>query len=117
MLSATTSVTHCLAISRTSSRLRNPNGCGITAIGSSGLPRDFACARPSVSNAVEQMATPARPRFAISTLSWTLHDAHDPQSPDPVITKSHSCASSLTTSSGAGIEADVFLRLMMRATP
>ena len=111
------SAAHCCAISRTSCRLREPNGCAITAIGSSGLPRDFACARPSVSNAVEQMATAARLRFAISTLSWTLHDAHDPQSPDPVITRSHSCASSLTTSSGAGIEAEVFRRLTTRFTP
>lgn len=111
------SATHCLAISRTSSRARSPKGCGITAIGSAGLPRACACARPSVVNAVEQTATAARLRFAISTLSWTLHDAHDPQSPDPVITRSHSSASSLTISSGAGIEADAFLRLMMRFTP
>jgi hypothetical protein len=61
----------------------------MTAIGSSGLPRAFACARPSVVKAVEQMATAARPLFAISTLSWTLHDAHDPQSPEPAITTSH----------------------------
>ena len=111
------SATHFFAISCTSSRVRNPKGCGITAIGRTGLPKAFACARPSVMNAVEQTATAARLRFAISTLSWTLHDAHDPQSPDPVITRSHSSASSLTTSSGAGIEADVFLRLMMRFTP
>ena len=117
MTSVTTSVAHCLAMSRTSFRVRVPKGCGITAIGSSGVPSAPACARPSVVNAVEQMATAARPRFAISTLSWTLHDAHDPQSPDPVITRSHSSASSLTTSSGAGMDADVFLRLTTRRTP
>ena len=117
MTSTTISVTQFLAMSRTSSRVRNTKGCGITAIGSIGLPRAFACARPSVVNALEQIATAARLRFAISTLSWTLHDAHDPQSPDPVITRSHSSASSLTTSSGAGIEADAFLRLTMRFTP
>ena len=111
------SVTHCLAMPRTSSRVRNPKGCGITAIGSAGFPRAIACARPSVVKAVEQMATAARPRLAISTLSWTLHDAHDPQSPDPVITRSHSSASSLTISSGAGMEADDFLRLTTRFTP
>jgi hypothetical protein len=61
----------------------------MTAIGNSGFPSAFACARPSVVNAVEQMVTAARPRFAISTLSWTLHDAHDPQSPEPAITTSH----------------------------
>ena len=117
MTSITISVTHCFAISRTSSRVRNPKGCGITVIGSIGLPKAFACARPSVVNAVEQTATAARLRFAISTLSWTLHDAHDPQSPDPVITRSHSSASSLTISSGAGTDADDFLRLMTRFTP
>jgi len=53
------------------------------------LPSAFACARPSVRNAVEQMVTAARPCFATSTLSWTLHDAHDPQSPEPAITTSH----------------------------
>jgi len=117
MTSTAMSAAHCCAISCTSCRLREPKGCGITAIGSSGLPSDLACARPSVSNAVEQTATAARRRFAISILSWTLHDAHDPQSPDPVITRSHSCASSLTISSGAGIEAEVFLRFTTRFTP
>ena len=104
-------------MSRTSSRVRVPKGCGITAIGSFGLPSAPACARPSVMNAVEQTATAAQPRFAISTLSWTLHDAHDPQSPDPVMTRSHSSASSLTISAGAGMDAEVFLRLMTRVTP
>jgi hypothetical protein len=61
----------------------------MTAIGNAGLPSAFACARPSVRNAVEQMVTAARPCFATSTLSWTLHDAHDPQSPEPAITTSH----------------------------
>ena len=32
----------------------------------------------------------APPAFAASTLSWTLHDVHDPQSPEPVTTRSHS---------------------------
>jgi hypothetical protein len=39
-------------------------------------------------NAVEQMVRAALPRFTISTLSWILHDVHEPQSPDPVITRS-----------------------------
>ena len=117
MTSATTSVAHCGAMSRTSSGVRVPKGCGITAIGRSGLPSALACARPSVVNAVEQTATAARPRFAISTLSWTLHDAHDPQSPDPVMTRSHSSASSLTISAGAGMDAEVFLRFTTRFTP
>jgi len=111
------SFTHCRAISRTSSRLRRPNGCGITAIGSAGLPSAFACARPSVWNAVEHTVTAARPRFAISTLSWTLHDAQDPQSPEPAMTTSHSSASSRSTSSGAGTEAERFRRFTTRVTP
>jgi hypothetical protein len=69
--------------------LRDPKGCGITTIGSDGLPKACAWARPSVVKAVEQIATAAQLCFATSTLSWTLHDAHDPQSPDPVITRSH----------------------------
>ena len=89
----------------------------MTAIGSSALPSAFACARPNVRNAVEQTATAARPRFATSILSWTLHDAHDPQSPEPAITTSHWSASSLTISSGAGTEAERFLRLMILFTP
>lgn len=87
------------------------------AIGSRGLPSARACARPRVSNAVEQIATAVLPRFAISMLSWTLHDAHEPQSPEPAITTSHSPASSSMTSGRAGIEADAFLRLTTRATP
>lgn len=104
-------------MSRTSSRRRKPKGCAISAIGSRGVPSACAWERPSVMKAVEQMATAARPRFAISTLSWTLHDAHDPQSPDPAITRSHWSASSRTTSSGAGTDADRFLRLMTWLTP
>jgi len=53
------------------------------------------------------MATAARPRLAISTLSWTLHDAQEPQSPDPAITTSHSPASSARTSAGAGTDATI----------
>ena len=114
---ATISVTHRLAISRTSSRLRSPKGCATTAIGSAGSPRADACARPNVVNAAEQIVTAARPRFATSTLSWTLHDVHDPQSPDPVMTRSHCPASSATIGSGAGTEAECFLRLMTCFTP
>ena len=111
------SSTHCSAMLRTSSRVRRPNGCAITAIGSAGLPSAFACARPNVRNAVEQTVTAARPRFAISTLSWTLHDAHDPQSPEPAITRSHSPVTSRTISSGAGTDAERFFRFTTRATP
>ena len=89
----------------------------MTAIGKAGFPNALAWARPRVENAVEQMVTAARPRFATSTLSWTLHDAHDPQSPEPAITTSHWSASSRTISSGAGTEAERLRRLMTCFTP
>ena len=89
----------------------------MTAIGSFANPSAEACARPRVINAVEQIVSAARPRLAISTLSWILHDVQDPQSPDPVITKSHCSASSLTTASGAGTDAERFWRLITRLTP
>lgn len=105
------------AILRTSSRVRKPKGCSITAIGRSGRPSAAACALPSVTNAVEQIATAARPRFAASTLSWTLHDAQDPQSPDPAITRSHSPVTAAIISSGAGTDAERLRRFTTRPTP
>ena len=80
------------------------------------MPSEAACARPSVVKAVEQTVTPSRPRFAISTLSWILHDVHEPQSPEPVITTSQRSASSATMSAGAGTDAAGFLRLTTAAT-
>jgi hypothetical protein len=69
--------------------VREPNGCGMTAIGRSGKPNAFACARPSVTNDVEHTRIEGTPRFRASTLSWTLHDVHEPQSPEPAMTRSH----------------------------
>ena len=89
----------------------------MTAIGSFEKPSADACARPSVMNAVEQIVSAALPRLAISTLSWILHDVHDPQSPDPVITRSHCSANSVITVSGAGTDAERFWRLTTRLTP
>jgi len=89
----------------------------MTAIGSSASPSARACARPSERNAVEQIVTAALPRFAISTLSWTLHDAQDPQSPEPAITTSQASESSAMTWDVAAIEAEGFLRFTTRATP
>lgn len=111
------SSTHFSAMPRTSARERRPNGCAITAIGRSGRPSADAWARPSVLKAVEQIVTAARPCLAASTLSWTLHDAQDPQSPDPVITRSHSPVIARIISSGAGTDAERFLRFTTRATP
>ena len=44
------SETHCSAIPRTSSRVRRPNGCGITAIGWPSQPSAVNCLRPSTMN-------------------------------------------------------------------
>ena len=66
---------------------------------------------------MEHTVTAARPRFVASTLSWTLHDVQEPQSPDPVMTRSHSRAISSTISTGAGTDAERFLRFTTRATP
>lgn len=89
----------------------------MTAMGSAGKPSARACAVPSVRKAVEQIVTAALPRFAASMLSWILHDVHEPQSPEPVITTSHASVISRSTLSGAGTDADFFLRLMTRLTP
>jgi hypothetical protein len=35
------------------------------------------------------MVMPASPSFTASTLSWTLHDVQPPQSPEPLMTRSH----------------------------
>lgn len=89
----------------------------MTAIGSSGQPSALACACPSVVKAVEQIVRAAGPRLVIATLSWILHDVHEPQSPDPVITKSHCPESSLITVSDAGIAGWGLRRLMTEVTP
>jgi len=89
----------------------------MTAMGRSDRPSAEAWARPSVRKAVEHTVTAARPRFAASTLSWTLHDAQEPQSPDPAMTRSHSPVISRIISSGAGTEAERLRRFRTRATP
>ena len=86
-------------------------------MGRSGRPSARACAWPSVTNAVEQTVTAGFPRFAISTLSWTLHDAQEPQSPEPAITTSHSPARPSSISGRAGTEAEGLRRLMTCFTP
>ncbi len=93
---------------RTSARVRNPNGWAITTTGSSAKPSFEACARPIVTNAVEQIVKAAVPRRAISTLSWTLHDVQEPQSPEPAMTRSHCCAYASMTSADAGTDAARF---------
>ena len=99
------SFTQSSAIFCTSPRVRNPNGCGTTAMGSRAKPSFAAWARPIPTNAVEQIVNAALPRRAISTLSWTLHDVQEPQSPEPAITRSHSRANWSSTSAAAGTDA------------
>ncbi len=67
------------------------------AMGRSGDPSAFCCARPSPMKLVEQTVSAALPRFAVSTLSWILHDVQDPQSPEPAMTASASATSSSIT--------------------
>ena len=105
------SATQVSAIERISSRERVPKGCGITAIGRSGAPSAFCCARPRPMKLVEQTVNAAFARFAISTLSWILHDVQDPQSPEPVITASQRSAMSFNTASSTGTWPD--LRCLM----
>lgn len=86
-------------------------------MGRAAWPRAWACAWPKVRNAVEQIVTAAVPRLAISTLSWILHDVHEPQSPEPVITKSQVWANASITSEVAGTEAEGLRRVMTWRTP
>ena len=87
------------------------------ASGNVGCPSARACALPSELNAVETTVKAALPRLAISTLSWTLHDVQEPQSPEPVITRSHSRAISSSTSGAAGIDAPRLARLTTALIP
>ena len=111
------SPTHCSAMAAISARLRVPNGWGTTAIGRSGAPSADCCARPSVTNAVEQTVREGLPRFATSTLSWTLHDVQEPQSPDPAMTTSHSAVRASSAASPAPIAELRFLWRTTFATP
>ena len=102
--------------SRTSSRVRMPNGCGITAIGSSGSPSARACARPSVTNAVEQTVT--RGRAALRDF-YTVVDT--PRRAGPSVARAgddqvaFARESSSITASGAGTDADALAALDDRA--
>jgi len=87
------------------------------AMGSAAWPRARACARPSVSKAVEQTVSAALPCLVTSMLSWTLHDEQEPQSPEPAMTTSHSALSAAIIAGSAGIEAEVLRRFTTRATP
>lgn len=86
-------------------------------MGNAALPSARACARPRVWNAVEHTVTAALPCFVTSTLSWTLHDEQDPQSPEPAMTTSHSPDNSAITDASAGMDAEDLRRLITFAAP
>ena len=52
-----------------------------------------------------QITAAGTPRFSSSIPSCTLHDEHEPQSPEAVITRSHRSAISSMMSFGQGREA------------
>ena len=73
------SSTHLAASRRTSSRVRKPKGCGMTAIGKSGQPSDLSCARPNVTNEVEQNSADAdRLSFGIRYYFDSVDDTRGP---------------------------------------
>jgi len=64
--------------------------------------RALACANTkgrNVSVAITKLATP---RFRSSTLSWKLHDEHEPQSPNASTAIRYFCAIASIISGGAG---------------
>ena len=87
------------------------------AIGRSSMPSAFCWARPNPWKLSEHTVMAAMPCFVISTLSWTLHDVQEPQSPEPVMTRSQVSASSRSIPAGAGIDALRLRIFTTRATP
>ena len=73
--------------------------------GWSGAPSAFAWARARPLNALEHTLMPNAPRRPIETESWTLHDAQDPQSPEPLITTMLSDAIRSSNEGSAPIDA------------
>lgn len=86
-------------------------------MGRSGWPRARAWRRPKATNSREQIVSATGPRFETSTPSWTLHEVHEPQSPEPVMTTSHCVASSSTTVLGAGMAGPRLSRFRTARTP
>lgn len=84
---------------------RLPKGCSVTAKGYSGIPPSLAMATPLVTKGSVQITAAGIPLFSNSIPSCTLHDEHDPQSPDAVITTSQTSDSSANKFGGHGREA------------
>ena len=66
------------------------NGNGTSTIGKPGMPSIAACFIPALRNPVVQSVTVAIPLRSNSTMSCTLHDTQDPQSPMAVTTAAQS---------------------------
>ena len=75
-----------------------PTGCGSSTRGNSLKPRVAASARASVMNSSVMSVAVETPRLSSSTASWTLHDVHEPQSPNALMTASQSSVNSLNPS-------------------
>ena len=69
------------------------------------MPPSFAMALALETNGSVQMTATGTPFFSRETASCTLHDEHDPQSPEDVITTSHRSTRSSRISPGQGREA------------
>ena len=77
----------------------------MTANGYSGMPPNFAIAAPLVMKGSVQITAAGTPFFSNLIPSCTLHDEHDPQSPEAVIMRSQLFESSSSKSGGQGREA------------
>ncbi len=69
------------------------------------MPPSFDMAFPLDANGSVQITAAGTPFFSSSIPSCTLHDEQEPQSPEAVITTSHSSASSSSRSAGHGRDA------------
>jgi len=77
------------------------------------MPPIFDIALPLDINGSVHITAVGTPIFSRVIPSCTLHDEHEPQSPDAVITTSHCSTSSLNISSGQGRDAFPLFRLMV----
>src|SRR5262249_47713961 len=96
----------------TSSGESPPSGCWTTRSGTVAIPRAWAARSAMPVKVVVQITAAGVPSRWRATASWTLHDVHDPQSPDPAKTRSHSLASSARSSGPAGLEAFRLRRIL-----
>jgi hypothetical protein len=78
--------------------------------GKSGTPFARRSLSARVRKAVVVTIAAGTPALIISTASWRLHDVQDPQSPDPVITRSQARAISARISGVAATAACAFWR-------